>query len=251
MKRLLFVLTAGLYMGFASAARLNVETGTLNYGMYFGPLRAGDAKLVTTRVDYNGHETIRMDLIANTTKLAEKIYYLHDTLTTFIRISDSSPVHFRKHCFEGDDIVREKVDYTKLQNGSYSVSMRKDFKDGRIKENTVVSEEPVYDMVSIMAYARSINPSDLQSGERLNFKLASSARLKDEFLIFQDRETLKIAGRQYNCLVFKLVEPTMEKGILKENDILIIYLSDDPSRTIVQMDIKFKIGSAKVKLIPG
>lgn len=50
MKRLLFVLTAGLYMGFASAARLNVETGTLNYGMYFGPLRAGDAKLVTTRL---------------------------------------------------------------------------------------------------------------------------------------------------------------------------------------------------------
>ena len=96
--------------------------------------------------------------------------------------------------------------------------MRKDFKDGRIKENTVVSEEPVYDMVSIMAYARSINPSDLQSGERLNFKLASSARLKDEFLIFQDRETLKIAGRQYNCS-FKLVGPTI--GILGERYLII------------------------------
>ena len=58
----------------------------------------------------------------------------------------------------------------------------------------------------------------------------------------------KIQGKKYNCMVFKLVEPYVEKGKKKEREILNIYVNNDAKRTIVQMDIKFKVGSAKVKL---
>jgi hypothetical protein len=41
----------------------------------------------------------------------------------------------------------------------------------------------------------------------------------------------------------------MEKGKNKFRDILTIYITDDNARKIVQMDIKFKVGSAKAKIV--
>ena len=251
MKKFTVIFTlACLWMAGVSAQGLKVENETLNYSLYVGPLKGGEAKLVSRKVNYKGEETVRMDLIANTTKVADKIYSLHDTLTTFLNVTDSRPVRFQKHCYEGDDIVREKADFNLLADGTYSVDMRKDYKDGRVKERTEISREPVYDMVSIVAFARSINPASLRVGQRLGFKLASSAEIKDESLVYQGKEQVKISGNKYNCMIFKLVEPVTENGRSKDNDVLTIYVNDDPSRTIIQMDIKFKVGAAKVKINP-
>ena len=241
---------AGLWMAGVSAQGLKVESETLNYSLYVGPLKGGEAKLVSRKVNYQGQETVRMDLIANTTKVADKIYSLHDTLTTFLSMTDNRPVRFQKHCYEGDDIVREKADFNLLADGTYSVDMRKDYKNGRVKERTETSREPVYDMVSIVAFARSIDPASLRVGQRLGFKLASSAEIKDESLVYQGKEQVRISGKKYDCMIFRLVEPVVENGKTRDNDVLTIYVNDDPSRTIIQMDIKFKVGAAKVKINP-
>ena len=241
---------AGLWMAGVSAQGLRVESETLNYSLYVGPLKGGEAKLVSRKVNYQGQETVRMDLIANTTKVADKIYSLHDTLTTFLSMTDNRPVRFQKHCYEGDDIVREKADFNLLADGTYSVDMRKDYKNGRVKERTETSREPVYDMVSIVAFARSIDPASLRVGQRLAFKLASSAEIKDESLVYQGKEQVRISGKKYDCMIFRLVEPVVENGKTRDNDVLTIYVNDDPSRTIIQMDIKFKVGAAKVKINP-
>lgn len=241
---------AGLWMAGVSAQGLKVESETLNYSLYVGPLKGGEAKLVSRKVNYQGQETVRMDLIANTTKVADKIYSLHDTLTTFLSMTDNRPVRFQKHCYEGDDIVREKADFNLLADGTYSVDMRKDYKNGRVKERTETSREPVYDMVSIVAFARSIDPASLRVGQRLAFKLASSAEIKDESLVYQGKEQVRISGKKYDCMIFRLVEPVVENGKTRDNDVLTIYVNDDPSRTIIQMDIKFKVGAAKVKINP-
>ena len=241
---------AGLWMAGVSAQSLKVESETLNYSLYVGPLKGGEAKLVSKKVNYQGQETVRMDLIANTTKVADKIYSLHDTLTTFLSLTENRPVRFQKHCYEGDDIVREKADFNLLADGTYSVDMRKDYKNGRVKERTETSVEPVYDMVSIVAFARSIDPSSLRVGQRIGFKLASSAEIKDESLVYQGKEQVRISGKKYDCMIFRLVEPVMENGKTRDNDVLTIYVNDDPSRTIIQMDIKFKVGAAKVKINP-
>lgn len=104
-------------------------------------------------------------------------------------------------------------------------------------------------MISVVGFARTIDAGSLKKGQRLNFKLADAAEILDESLIYQGLEVLKISGRKYKCMVFKLVEPYVEKGKKKDREILNIYVCDDAARTIVQMDIKFKVGTAKVKII--
>ena len=222
---------------------------TLKYALYIGPLKAGEARFITKNTTYNGQKVVRMDLIAKTTSAAEKIFSMNDTLTTYLDAADVRPVYFHKHCFEGDDTYEEYAYFTYDADGTCQAKMRKNYKSGRVKERSEASAAPVYDMVSVMGYARAINTSGLQAGKHIDFRLVDAAEILDECLVYQGRETVKVSGRKFNCLVFKLGEPYVEKGKTKFRDVLTIYVSDDEARMIVQMDIKFKVGAAKAKLI--
>ena len=222
---------------------------TLRYSLHIGPVKAGEASFITKNTTFEGQKVVRMDLIARTTSAAEKIFSMNDTLTTYLDAQNVRPVYFRKHCFEGDDVYEEFARFTYADNGSCKAQMRKNYKSGRVKEKTESSSVSVYDMVSIMGYARAMNTSGLKEGQHIDFKLVDAAEILDECLVYEGRETVKLSGKKYSCLVFKLVEPYWEKGKAKFKDILTIYVTDDNARKIVQMDIKFKVGSAKAKLI--
>ena len=222
---------------------------TLRYSLHIGPVKAGEASFITRNTTFEGQKVVRMDLIAKTTSAAEKIFSMNDTLTTYLDAQNVRPVYFRKHCFEGDDVYEEFARFTYADNGTCKAQMRKNYKSGRVKEKTETSSVSVYDMVSIMGYARAMNTSGLKVGQHIDFKLVDAAEILDECLIYEGRETVKLSGKKYNCLVFKLVEPYWEKGKNKFREILTIYITDDNAHKIVQMDIKFKVGSAKAKLI--
>ena len=249
MKRLIIILAALILTVEAASAQQTWKNETLKYALYIGPLKAGEARLITKNTEFEGQKVVRMDLIAQTTSAAEKIFSMNDTLTTYLNAENSRPVYFRKHCFEGDDRYEEFARFTYASDGSCKAHMRKNYKSGRVKERTETSNTSVYDMVSVMAYARTMSTSGLKEGKHIDFRLVDAAEILDECLVYQGREKIKISGKKFDCLVFKLVEPYREKGKTKFKDILTIYVTDDDARTIVQMDIKFKVGSAKAKLI--
>ena len=222
---------------------------TLKYALYIGPIKAGEASFVTRNTTFEGRKVVRMDLIARTTSAAEKIFSMNDTLTTYLDADNVRPVYFRKSCNEGGDIYTEWARFTYASDGTCAANMRKNYMDGRVKEKTQNSRTAVYDMVSVMGYARAMNTSGMTEGKHIDFKLVDAAEILDECLVYQGRETVKLSGKKYNCLVFKLVEPYWEKGKTKFKDILTIYITDDNARKIVQMDIKFKVGSAKARII--
>ena len=222
---------------------------TLRYAMYLGPIKAGEASLATKNLVRDGKKMVQMDLIARTTNTVEKLFSLNDTLTTIVDPKNSAPVYFRKHCFEEDDIVFEEVSFSTASDGRCTAAMQKIYKNGRVKECTETANSQIYDMISVVGFARSIDTGALYKGKKFKFKLADACDIIDETLIFQGKETVKISGRKYNCNVYRLVEPYVEKGKNKERDILSIYVNDDAARTIVQMVINFKVGSAKVKIL--
>lgn len=248
MKRLVFIVGLMLMVSGMALGQQTWKNETLRYTLHIGPIKAGEASFVTRNTTFEGKKVVRMDLIARTTSAAEKIFSMNDTLTTYLEADNVRPVYFRKSCNEGGDVYTETARYTYAQDGLCRAQMRKNYMDGRVKERTESSRTAVYDMVSVMGYARAMNTSGMKEGQHIDFRLVDAAEILDECLIYQGKETVKLSGKKYNCLVFKLVEPYMEKGKNKFRDILTIYITDDNARKIVQMDIKFKVGSAKAKL---
>ena len=249
MKRIISIMAFMLLLAGTTQAAQTWKNETLKYALYIGPIKAGEASFVTRNTTFEGRKVVRMDLIARTTSAAEKIFSMNDTLTTYLDADNVRPVYFRKSCNEGGDIYTEWARFTYASDGTCAANMRKNYMDGRVKEKTQNSRTAVYDMVSVMGYARAMNTSGLTEGKHIDFKLVDAAEILDECLIYQGRETVKLSGKKYNCLVFKLVEPYWEKGKTKFKDILTIYITDDNARKIVQMDIKFKVGSAKARII--
>ena len=249
MKRIISIMAFMLLLAGTTQAAQTWKNETLKYALYIGPIKAGEASFVTRNTTFEGQKVVRMDLIARTTSAAEKIFSMNDTLTTYLDADNVRPVYFRKSCNEGGDIYTETARYTYASDGTCRAQMRKNYMDGRVKEKTQNSRTAVYDMVSVMGYARAMNTSGMTEGKHIDFKLVDAAEILDECLVYQGRETVKLSGKKYNCLVFKLVEPYWEKGKTKFKDILTIYVSDDNARKIVQMDIKFKVGSAKARII--
>ena len=249
MKRIISILAFMLLLAGATQAAQTWKNETLKYALYIGPIKAGEASFITRNTTFEGRKVVRMDLVARTTSAAEKLFSMNDTLTTYLDADIVRPIYFRKSCNEGGDVYTEWARFTYAQDGTCAAHMRKNYMDGRVKEKTQNSRTAVYDMVSVMGYARAMNTSGLTEGKHIDFKLVDAAEILDECLIYQGRETVKLSGKKYNCLVFKLVEPYWEKGKTKFKDILTIYITDDNARKIVQMDIKFKVGSAKAKLM--
>ena len=249
MKRWVTVLALMLMVSGMALGQQTWKNETLRYTLHIGPIKAGEASFVTRNTTFEGQKVVRMDLIARTTSAAEKLFSMNDTLTTYLDAENVRPVYFRKSCNEGGDVYTETARFTYGADATCKAQMRKNYMDGRVKERTDNSPSAVYDMVSVMGYARALNTSGLKEGKHIDFSLVDAAEILDECLIYQGKETLKLSGKKYNCLVFKLVEPYWEKGKTKFKDILTIYITDDNARKIVQMDIKFKVGSAKAKLI--
>ena len=249
MKRIISIMAFMLLLAGTTQAAQTWKNETLKYALYIGPIKAGEASFVTRNTTFEGRKVVRMDLIARTTSAAEKIFSMNDTLTTYLDADNVRPVYFRKSCNEGGDIYTEWARFTYASDGTCAANMRKNYMDGRVKEKTQNSRTAVYDMVSVMGYARAMNTSGMTEGKHIDFKLVDAAEILDECLVYQGRETVKLSGKKYNCLVFKLVEPYWEKGKTKFKDILTIYITDDNARKIVQMDIKFKVGSAKARII--
>ena len=164
----------------SAMAQQEWKNETLKYALYIGPLKAGEASFVTKNTTFEGQKVVRMDLIAKTTSAAEKLFSMNDTLTTYLDPVSTRPVYFRKHCFEGDDTYEEFARFTYPDGGGCQAAMRKNYKSGRVKERTESSDVAVYDMVSVMGYARAMNTSGLTEGKHIDFRLVDAAEILDE-----------------------------------------------------------------------
>lgn len=226
----------------AKTADVLVAGQTISYSLSLGPVKAGTAKLVTTAMKYKGEQAYKIELLAMTGKAASKIFSMNDTLRSIV-LPDLTPKSFWKHSQEED---YESVENVSFENGT--VRLEK-LRKGQLKTNTVECSEPVYDMVSLIMVARSLDFSKLKPGQRLEFKVASGLSVSTEYLEYQGHDRLKAAGKQNECLKFALIEPKMDKGKLKESELMTIYILPNASHLPVGIDFNLKFGTAKARLL--
>lgn len=251
MKNFIFIITALIInilpINAAPANKVLTAGETLSYSLNMGPIKGGDAYLKTTAIKYGGKDAFKITLIAKTGKAAEKIFPMLDTLETIIT-PDIIPLYFHKHCFEGDDIVYETAKFSTLPGNKYRAELMKRYKNGRVKTLDSTFTKPVYDLVSIIAVARTMDTRNMQKGKKFSYMLAESAEIVNETLVFEGRETIRTGGSKYDCLAFSLIEKRTEKGNTTEKEILKIYVTDDTRHIPVQIEIGLKFGKVKVKL---
>lgn len=253
----IFVMTVMLMVTLAMEAQ-NKNTAfkageTLQYDLYFNWkfiwMKCGTADYKMTKEKYNGKETYHNYLIFRTNKKFDGIFTLRDTLDCYMQTSDLRPLYFKKASLEGKKHRLEEVWYN--YPGGKRTHIKQRYINPYFEEKLSESdhEEGVYDMMSLMAFARSLSADGLKVGQRLTFPMTANVHVETQRLIYKGKENFKANdGNTYRCLVFSLLDWEDTK---KDKELLRLYLSDDNNHLPLRIDFFLKFGSAKAFFSSG
>ena len=224
---------------------------SLNYDLYFNWkfiwVKVGSTHFSVRGSSYQGQQALRTDILFKSNKKCESIFPMRDTLISYTTL-DLEPLYFRKGAFEGKRYTVDEVWYS-YEDGKTKMKQRFRSHEGVWTDTQSTSDDCVNDMLNILLLSRSRDYTNMQKGQRINFKMVTGKRLSNQVLIYKGKENFKANDKQtYRCLVFSLLDDKEKK---KEKELLRFYITDDKNHLPVRIDFNLKFGSAKAFFLNG
>lgn len=205
--------------------------------------RVGVASLTTFSTVYQDKPAYRFNLLSTGSKKTDFFFKMRDTLTCLV--SDRlEPIYFRKAAEEGKRYTVDEAWFS-YKDGVSFVKQKRTRRDGRVQEMEYQSTRCIFDMLSILAQARSFNAESFKVGDKIKFPMATGRRVEEQTLIYRGKENVKANNDiTYRCLVFSFVE--YDEG--KEEEVITFFVSDDDNHLPIRLDMYLNFGSAKAFL---
>ena len=129
------------------------------YDLYFNWkfvwVKAGLASLTTNATTYHSEPAYRINLLALGSKRADFFFKMRDTLTCVIG-EKLEPHYFRKGAEEGKRYTVDEAWFS-YKDGLCFANQKRTYRDGSVTESEESDSRCIYDMLSILAQARSYN----------------------------------------------------------------------------------------------
>ena len=218
------------------------------YDLYFNWkfvwVKAGLASLTTNATTYQKKPAYRLNLLALSSKRVDFFFKMRDTLTSVIG-EKLEPRYFRKGAEEGKRYTVDEAWFS-YKDGLCYVNQKRTHRDGEVQEAVDSDSRCIYDMLSILAQARSFDPANYKKGDRIKFPMATGRKVEEQTLIYRGVKNINAENdTTYRCLIFSLVEYN-KKG--KEKEVITFYVSDDKNHLPIRLDLYLNFGSAKAFL---
>lgn len=221
----------------------------LTYDLYFkyGIIytKAGGSTLSVQNAVYEGEEVLKASLTAKLGGLANKVYSLADTLSAYMT-PDVVPLAYTKDAHEDGDYSTERATFTYKDGDIHArnISVR----NGKQRYDTThVVQTCIYDMVSILYYARTVNYNTMKKGDKVTVKGLVGRKHTNIDVIHQGIEKMKANdGRQYYCI--KLSLQMNDDAFADKEEAMKVYITNDANRIPIRIDSKLKFGSTRVIL---
>ena len=239
MKRVKTVILCGLL------SILALQAETLNYNLYvsagFVSVRVGESSMTETPSAYNGTDCIRTEMTLSTGKYADKLFSLRDTMISY-NSCDGYSLFYRKSTNENS---RHDVETAEFQHdlNRYSVDLKARDYDGNLLDKAFeMSDERIYDMLSMLEYARSLNSDGIEVGYTVTLPMVNGTQVVRQYIVYEGNKNVKADnGSTYNCLVLSI----RDKKYGEERETLKAYVTADKNHLPIQLNIKLGVGYIK------
>ena len=223
----------------------------LDYEMYFNWkfvwIKAGTSCLKTDAITLaDGTQGFQTSLIATSSHRADNFFKMRDTLISRMT-TQMEPLYFRKGAEEGKRYTVDEAWFS-YPEGRSLAKQRRLYKDGSVITSQETMDECIYDMLSILQRARSLDPKDYKVGDKIHFQMATGRKVEKQTLIYRGKKKFEAEDDNettYRCLVLSLVEYD-KKG--REQEVITFYITDDLNHLPVRLDLYLNFGSAKAFL---
>ena len=219
-------------------------TYELKFNWKFIWVNAGEARMDLTETTYQGKPCYKTELLCVSNSKVDFFFKMRDTLTC-ITTPQLQPQYFRKGAEEGSRYSVDEVwfDYA---GGKNIVNQQRRLRGRDTVTCKDITDECVFDMLSILLQARSYDPTDYKVGDKILFPMATGKKIEEQTLIYRGKKNFKAENNvKYRCLVFSLVEYDKK---CKESEVITFYVTDDKNHLPVRLDLYLNFGSAKAFL---
>lgn len=207
--------------------------------------KVGLASLTTNATTYHSKPAYRFNLLSVGSKKTDFFFKMRDTLTCYV--SDQlEPLYFRKAAEEGKRYTVDEAWFS-YEDGVSHVKQKRTWHNPVREPQEMEYEDSrcIFDMLSILAQARSYDPSNYKEGDKILFPMATGRRVEEQTLIYRGKQNIEANNDTiYRCLVFSFVE--YKKG--KEKEVITFFVSDDKNHLPIRLDLYLNFGSAKAFL---
>lgn len=221
----------------------------LKYDMYYkyGILftKAGNASLIVTDDSYDNQEVYKATLSAKSSGIVKSVFSLSDTISSYMT-RNLIPLAYTKDAHEGGDHTTERATY---DYSSDDIKIRNvNVRNGNLRyDTTLVSSNCMYDMLSIVYYARTLDYASMKKGDKTTVSFLSGRRKVNMDIEYHGVESVSANdGREYNCA--KLILVMNEKAFENKNEAMKVFITNDFNRVPIRIDSKLKVGSTRVVL---
>lgn len=218
----------------------------LTYDLYYKygllNMKGGRATINTESTVYNGTDAYKMTLHAATGGLINSIYNVDDTLTAYFD-KNLVPLLFTKGATEGKDYTRERQVY-KYSNGKTSIRTIR-YRNGSLSfDENIISERCTYDMVSILAFARTLDYSNMKRGENTQVQFITGRRLVNMYIRYMGTTSIKVNnGKTYEALELSLM--ILDKAFVDQEEAMRVWITNDENKLPLQIYTKLRIGEMR------
>lgn len=211
------------------------EGEKLTFDVKYGFVTAGIATMQIPAIKrISGRDAYHVTFEVNTVPSFDLFYKVRDRYETYIDKEGLFPWRFEQH----------------IREGKYSRDFAAFFDQRKGKAKTSEGEyeipENVHDIVSAFYFARTLDYSGMQVGDRIHLKNFYKDKVYDLDVKYHGKETIKVPAGEFNCII---VEPLVQEGGLFKNEgNIIVWLTDDDIKMPVRVKTKVVVGAIDADL---
>lgn len=218
----------------------------LTYDLYYKygilNMKGGKATLNTESTSYNSKDAYKMTLHASTGGFVGSLFTVDDTLTSYMD-KDLVPQLFIKGANEGKDYTRERQIYTYQKGNTTIRSIR--HRNGNLSfDENITTDRCTYDMMSILAFARTLDYSKMQRGDNTKVQFISGKRLVNMYIRYLGTSSLKVNnGKTYEAMELSLM--ILDKAFVDQEEAMRVWITNDENKLPLQIHTNLKIGEMR------
>lgn len=207
----------------------------LTFDVKYGFVTAGVASFEIPDIKrISGRNAYHVIFEVNTVPSFDMFYKVRDRYETYIDVQGLFPWRFEQH----------------IREGKYSrdFSAFFDQRKGKAKTSEGEYDIPKYvnDIVSAFYYARTLDYSNLNVGDKIPLKNFYKNKVYDLDVVYHGKETIKVDAGEFECII---VEPLVQEGgLFKSEGSILIWLSNDEAKIPIRVKTKVVVGAIDADL---
>lgn len=204
----------------------------IKYRIHYGFVNAGVAEIEVKDAEDDQFHIIGT---GKSTGAFDWFFKVRDRYESYVSKEDYSPTRFIRNVSEGGYKLQQEYNFDQENNM---------VDDGKGKSIEV--PENVQDMLSAYYYARTIDFSEAEIGDVFTVPSFVDGKIWPLKIKFLGRETINVDAGKIKCMKFV---PIIQKGrVFKNEEDMLVWISDDANKIPVLARAKVLVGSIKMEL---